>query len=117
MPYYDQHLFLCVNRRDAGKDCCAQRGSEALFVYLKEQMKKLPNQGQRWRVNRAGCLGRCTEGPVFVIYPEGIWYHCHTHQDIDEIITNHFILQQRVPRLQLADQPPGKNITPLPTKN
>lgn len=117
MSYYDQHLFLCINRRDSGKNSCAQRGSEALFVYLKEQIKKLPNKGQRLRVNRAGCLGRCSEGPVLVIYPEGIWYHCRTHQDIDEIITGHFILQKRVPRLELACRPPGKNIDPPTTEN
>jgi (2Fe-2S) ferredoxin len=26
------------------------------------------------RINQAGCLDRCEEGPVVVVYPQGTWY-------------------------------------------
>ena len=47
------------------------------------------------RINQAGCLDRCEEGPVCVVYPEGTWYTYIDETDIDEIIESH--LQQGVP--------------------
>ena len=52
------------------------------------------------RVNNAGCLNRCALGPVLVIYPEGVWYHYQTTDDIDEIIESHLQHDKIVTRLQ-----------------
>ncbi|HOE43625.1 MAG TPA: (2Fe-2S) ferredoxin domain-containing protein, partial [Rhodoferax sp.] len=41
------------------------------------------------RVNKAGCLDRCTAGPVAVVYPEGVWYSYVDDADIDEIVESH----------------------------
>ena len=38
------------------------------------------------RVNQSGCLDRCEEGPVCVVYPEGTWYTYVDEMDVDEII-------------------------------
>jgi len=54
------------------------------------------------RVNKAGCLDRCTDGPVMVIYPEGIWYTFIDTDDIEEIIQSHLIEGRTVERLQLT---------------
>lgn len=105
MPYYQQHIFLCINERDNNKDCCAKRGSKPLLDYLKAKIKQLDAKGEKKiRVSSAGCLGRCKLGPVLVIYPEAIWYHCETQQDIDEIITQHIINKQTVARLLLPNE-------------
>ena len=53
------------------------------------------------RVNNAGCLERCELGPNLVIYPEGVWYHFETKDDIDEILERHIIGGERVERLIL----------------
>ena len=45
------------------------------------------------RVNQAGCLDRCDEGPVIVVYPEEVWYTYVDQEDVDEIIEEH--LRQR----------------------
>ena len=37
-------------------------------------------------MNKAGCLDRCENGPVMVVYPEGIWYTMVDQEDVDEII-------------------------------
>jgi (2Fe-2S) ferredoxin len=99
MSYYHQHIFLCINQRDNNEDCCAKRGSKPLLDYLKTKIKMLGEK--KIRVSSAGCLGRCKQGPVLVIYPEGIWYHCETKQDIDEIIKKQLIKKQIVSRLLL----------------
>ena len=46
-------------------------------------------------------MSRCDEGPVLVIYPEGIWYQYIDKLDIDEIIESHIIGNKVVKRLQI----------------
>ena len=67
--------------------------------YMKARAKELGLNGIR--VNSAGCLDRCELGPVMVLYPEGIWYSYHTHEDIDEILSVHVMGGGRVERLML----------------
>ncbi|KAF1013130.1 MAG: Ferredoxin, 2Fe-2S [Burkholderia gladioli] len=53
------------------------------------------------RINNAGCLGCCEEGPVIVVYPEGTWYTYVDKQDIDEIVESHLRDGQVVERLKI----------------
>ena len=53
------------------------------------------------RVNSAGCLDRCEEGPTCVVYPEGVWYTYVDEEDIDEIIESHLIEGKPVERLKI----------------
>jgi (2Fe-2S) ferredoxin len=100
-PYYDKHLFFCVNQRDGGRQCCANKHAQALREYAKNRLNMLDlSKVGNVRVNQSGCLGRCSEGPVLVIYPEGIWYTYANEQDIDEII-DHILKQKVVERLLL----------------
>ncbi len=56
------------------------------------------------RVNKAGCLDRCEEGPVAVVYPEGVWYTYVDAHDIDEIVDSHLRDGKVVERLLLDPQ-------------
>lgn len=99
MSHYQQHVFFCTNQREQGK-CCQQAGADELRAYAKSRIKELGLAGQgRVRINNAGCLGRCAEGPNIVIYPEGIWYTYANQSDIDEIIQRHLIEGRVVERL------------------
>ena len=53
------------------------------------------------RVNTAGCLDRCEEGPVAVVYPEGVWYTYVDSEDIDEIVDQHLVAGKEVKRLKI----------------
>ncbi len=53
------------------------------------------------RVNIAGCMNRCQEGPVAVVYPEGVWYRYKNKDDIDRIIENHLMKGQVVEDLKI----------------
>lgn len=104
MSYYQDHIFLCTHLRENNNACCAKQGSKPLVDYLKSKIKQMSkNQQQKIRVSHSGCLGRCRLGPVMVIYPKSTWYHFTTQQDIDEIVEQHFIKQQQVNRLLLAN--------------
>ena len=103
MGYYRQHLFFCVNQRDAGKQCCNNAGASHLRDYAKKRLDELKLTGQSAvRANQSGCLGRCSEGPTLVVYPEGVWYTYANTADIDEIIDEHIIHGRIVTRLLMA---------------
>jgi len=70
--------------------------------YAKQKIKDLGLAGEgKVRVNQAGCLDRCEEGPVCVVYPEGTWYTYVDEADIDEIIESHLIKGIPVQRLKI----------------
>lgn len=107
MSYYQHHLFFCTHLRAHGKTCCGSKQAEAYREYAKQKLKKRDcHKVGCMRVNKAGCFNRCNEGPVLVIYPQGIWYRYETYSDIDEIIEQHLLKGQLVPRLLLPDHPP-----------
>jgi lipooligosaccharide transport system ATP-binding protein len=60
--------------------------------YAKGRIKELGLNGKgHVRVNKAGCLDRCEEGPILVVYPEAVWYTYIDRDDIDEIIDRHVV--------------------------
>ncbi len=99
--YFQHHVFFCINERNDGRACCADRNAQALQDYAKKRLKTLDMNGPgKIRINKAGCLDRCEEGPVLVVYPEGIWYTYIDQEDIDEIVDSHLIAGKPVERLK-----------------
>ena len=102
MSYYQHHLFFCLNKREDNGPCCTKHNAEAMFEYTKDKVKSLELNGKgKVRVNRAGCFGRCDEGPLLVIYPEAVWYTFIDQDDIDEIIASHLQQGKIVERLKV----------------
>lgn len=100
--YYRHHVFFCTNQREAGKTSCNNCGAQALRDYAKARTQALGLAGPgQARINSAGCLDRCEEGPVVVVYPEGVWYTYVDQDDIDEIIDEHLVHGRVVERLKI----------------
>lgn len=100
--HYQNHVFFCVNQREDGKRCCADHDADASYNYVKNRMKEAGLHGPNMvRINRCGCLGRCAEGPVIVVYPKGIWYSYVDNEDLDEVIEQHLINGKIIQRLQI----------------
>jgi (2Fe-2S) ferredoxin len=107
MSYYSHHVFFCTNRREDGSQCCAQCGSQEMRDYLKQRTKALGIAGAgRVRINTAGCLDRCSDGPVIVVYPEGVWYTYVDRDDVEEILNEHLVGGRVVERLRLPGEAP-----------
>jgi (2Fe-2S) ferredoxin len=100
-PHYDFHIFMCQNRRPEGhsQGCCASKGSEELLSYMKKRVQEL--EIKNVRVNKAGCLGQCKNGPALVIYPEGVWYKAQSSNDIEEIIQSHLLRKKPASHLKI----------------
>jgi (2Fe-2S) ferredoxin len=104
MAYYQKHVFFCTNQRDADKKCCADGDAASLRAYAKALLKGLGAAGKgKVRISQSGCLGRCSEGPLLVIYPDAVWYTYHSQDDIDEILFEEILHNRRVERLLLTD--------------
>lgn len=104
MSYYRYHVFFCTNQREDGTQCCAQCGAPAARDFLKKRTKVLGLTGRGGvRINTAGCLDRCAEGPVAVVYPEATWYTYVDQEDLEEILQKHLVGGQIVERLLLTD--------------
>lgn len=102
MTYYKYHVFFCVNKREDGSSCCQNFAAQAMRDYAKDRVKALGLAGKGGvRINNAGCLDRCGEGPVIVVYPEAVWYTYVDREDIDEIIEKHLMQGQVVERLRI----------------
>jgi (2Fe-2S) ferredoxin len=87
MSFYSKHVFICTNQREDGRPCCQDYDTRALFKQMKEKAREeglLDPEGIR--INKSGCLGRCGEGPVLVVYPDNVWYTFQNSADLDEIL-------------------------------
>jgi len=104
MGYYGKHIFFCTNDRgaDADRPSCNRCGASALRDYAKKRVKDLGLDGPgKVRVNVSGCLDRCEEGPVCVVYPDEVWYTYVDESDIDEIVESHLKDGKPVERLKI----------------
>lgn len=98
--YFQRHIFFCLNERKNGEACCAQHGAQTAFDRCKQQVKAAGLAGPgKVRVNKSGCLDRCSAGPVAVVYPDAVWYTYVDQDDIDEIVESHLKNGQIVERL------------------
>ena len=101
-PYYQRHVFFCCNQRDGARESCNAKGASELRDYAKGRVKALGLAGAgKVRINQAGCLDRCEEGPVIVVYPEAVWYTYVDRADIDEILEEHVKHGRFVERLRI----------------
>jgi (2Fe-2S) ferredoxin len=104
MGPYEKHIFICTS----GKVCPVAGGSAAVHARLKELVT---NAGldSTIRVNHAGCMSQCGNGPMVVIYPENVWYCGVTAEDTGTIFSEHIRDGRPVERLIYHPLRPGAN--------
>ncbi len=85
---------------------CCERLQAVLDALNREtQSQGLENEVQ---VTTCGCLGLCDDGPIVIVYPDGVWYRRVTPEDVPEIVSAHLGAGKVVARLQWTDAPAMK---------
>jgi len=77
----EKHVAVCTNQT------CAADGAPAVLERLRQAARDSDQCDAR--ITRSSCLGRCGEGPMVAVYPDGVWYGDLEESDADSIVSDH----------------------------
>lgn len=107
MEPFCHHIFVCTQEKPEGVPCCPANGAWGILGALDRELR---SQGldDDVQVSTCGCLGLCDDGPIMIVYPEGVWYRKVKVDDVTEIVCSHLRGGRVVGRLEWNDAPAMK---------
>ena len=98
MEPFRYHVFVCTQEKSEGVKCCSADCSWEVLAALQRQLETQGLDGDV-QVTTCGCLGLCDDGPMVIVYPDGVWYGNVKATDAPEIVASHLRAGKPVARL------------------
>lgn len=83
MRIHSKHVLMCTGPR------CSENNTQAdtMFQQLGSKIDARPQL--KVKRTRSNCFAVCKNGPILVVYPEGVWYSCTDETVLDRIVSEH----------------------------
>ena len=92
MEIFRAHVLVCC-----GTGCTSSNSPKIMDRF--EELLPLHDLDKEIKVVKTGCFGLCAEGPIVVVYPEGVMYYRVSPDDVEEIVSEHLLKGRFVRRL------------------
>ena len=87
---YTRHVLIW-----GGPSCCGAREAAESWGYLRKRVRELECEG---RVglrevfhNQVSCFGVCRDGPILIVYPDGVWYRAASPVVCERVLSEHVL--------------------------